>query len=169
MRYKGLLAFIIIALAIVIPIYPMPNPTGNGTGEIQINVIGANNVQLTNFTYQLLNTVRLGCGTYAIYTFNTTYTFSNVASIPITVTIQVNSTWNTNGNQLSITNYILEILANSTNFVVTKKMPVQVSIENEPVLPILFCVAVLSQASNGIVTIPVPKTIPFYEWVSHPY
>lgn len=160
MSLKLFLVFIVISAALSIPaVYPVQNPEGNGTGAIHINVVGMENIRLLNFSTLVVNTVRLGCGTYAVYTTNLTFTFSNAAVVPINASVLVYTRYNESGILIVKAPYTFDVPANSSNFVATAQFPAQVSIQNAPVLPVLSFSAALIQASNVTLTFPVPKTI----------
>lgn len=167
MSLKLFLAFLVISAALTIPaVYPMQNPVGHGTGETSISVVGMENIRLTNFTSLVVNTVRLGCGTYAVYTASLTFTFSNAAVVPINATVFVYTSYNDSGILISKTPSTFEVPANSSNFVATANMPAQVSIIGATVLPVLSFSAALVQASNATLTYAVPKTIPLIQLIT---
>ncbi|MGA1974929.1 MAG: hypothetical protein ABSG92_04770 [Conexivisphaerales archaeon] len=167
MSLKIFLVFLVISAALTVPaVYQVPNPVGHGTGAIHVSIVGMENIRLLNFSSLVVNTVRLGCGTYAVYTTNLTFTFSNAAVVPINASVIVYTSYEKTGVLLSQYPLTFEVPANSSNFIARAQMPAQVSIQNAPVLPTLAFSTALLQASNATLTYPVPKTIPLIRLIT---
>jgi hypothetical protein len=98
-----------------------------------------------------------------MYYVNLTFTLSNAAAVPINASMLVNASVLANasltesGALISQTPYTFEVPANASNFVATAQLPVQVTVQNDPVLPTLSFSVALFQASNTTVTLPCPK------------
>jgi hypothetical protein len=166
---KFLSVFLVVTLAVALPaVYPVRCPYCNGTGLVQIEVVGMENIRLVNYSNILVNTVRLGCGVYAMYTSNLTLVLSNNASVPINATILYSTAYNDTGVFTSKYPLVFEVPANSSDFVVSSLQSSQVSIQNSVTLPVLTFTAQLIQASNSTTTLPCPycdgkKTCPLIE------
>ncbi len=158
MSLKLFSLFTILAVMIAVPaVYPVQCPECHGTGVVNLSVVGMENIRLVDLSTLVVGTVRLGCGTYAVYTTNLTFTFSNVATVPINASVLLNTSYSETGSLISKTFYTFVVPANASNFVAHAQYPAQVAINNVPVLPTLSFSAAVFQASNTTVTLPCPK------------
>jgi hypothetical protein len=150
--------FMVMAVITAVPaVYQVACPECHGEGVIHVQVIGMEHIRLLNYSTLLVDTVRLGCGTYAVYTNNVTLLFSNAASSPINATVLYYTSYNESGVLISKFPLTFEIPANVTGYMVSILEPSQVSIQNATALPVLSFSAQLAQASNATLTLPCPK------------
>ncbi|HVP22911.1 MAG TPA: hypothetical protein VMS77_03245 [Conexivisphaerales archaeon] len=172
MSLKLFSVFTVLMVVMAVPaVYQVVCPECHGEGVIHIQVVGMNYIRLVNYSTFVVNTVRLGCGTYAVYTSNVTLLFSNSASVPINATVLYYTSYNESGVLISKYPLTFAVPANSTRYQVTLLEPSQVSIQNAPVLPVLSFSVQLAQASNATLSLPCPKchghkTIPLIQLFS---